>query len=199
MSILSEFKEIQENYQELVVEHPDELLLVFEDLALDFATKVHAGQVRSDNTPYINHVKRVAASVKKFKKSKNIDALVRAALLHDTVEDTDTTHADLLRLFGGLVASLVKELTSDKDEIAKVGKDKYLAHKMSTMSSYALVIKLADRLDNVADIKTAKTPEWRKRYKNETLYILSEIEKNRELSGTHKKIIAAIRKKLAEV
>jgi len=44
-----------------------------------------------------------------------------------------------------------------------MGKDEYLADKMAKMSSWALVIKLADRLDNVQDIATAKTPEWRKK------------------------------------
>lgn len=115
------------------------------------------------------------------------------------MEDTDTTHEALHDLFGGLVASLVKELTSDKEKIEKMGKAKYLAHKMETMSSYALVIKLADRLDNVQDIKTAKTPEWRKKYATETNHILDHIEKNRVLSGTHRKLISLIREKLNEI
>lgn len=167
--------------------------------ALAFASQKHAGQTRSDGSPYVEHVKRVAASVEEFKNSHNLDALISAALLHDTIEDTDTTHEDLVKLFGGLVASLVKELTSDKEEIARIGKTQYLANKMSTMSSYALVIKLADRLDNISDITTAKTPEWRRRYRDETLGILDHVEKNRQLSGTHKKIIKVIRDKLAEV
>lgn len=167
--------------------------------AMDFAKKAHAGQTRSDGSPYTDHVERVAKSVEKFKSLHNLDALISAALLHDTLEDTDTTHEDLVRLFGGLVASLVKELTSDKEEIARVGKQAYLASKMTTMSSYALVIKLADRLDNISDITTAKTPEWRSRYKAETLHIMDYIEKNRVLTPTHRKIIAAIRAKLDEV
>ena len=67
------------------------------------------------------------------------------------------------------------------------------------MSSYALVIKLADRLDNVQDIATAKTPEWRERYKNETEQILNYIESKRVLSGTHRKFIQLIRNKLGEI
>jgi (p)ppGpp synthase/HD superfamily hydrolase len=102
-------------------------------------------------------------------------------------------------LFGGLVAALVQELTSDKEEIDKIGKTAYMSKKLLKMSSWALVVKLADRLHNVQDITTAKTPEWRKKYKNETLSVLDNIEKNRILSGTHKRIIASIRKKLNEV
>jgi len=167
--------------------------------ALNYAVKAHKGQFRSDGSEYIRHPERVASFVKKFKKSHNLDALISAAYLHDTIEDTDTTHEDLEKMFGALIASLVKELTSDKDQIAKVGKDEYLANKMAKMSSWALAIKLADRLDNVRDITTAKTPEWRKKYKAETEMILSRLEKDRELTGSHKKIIKAIRNKLSEV
>lgn len=167
--------------------------------ALQFATKAHAGQTRSGGEPYVNHPIRVADSIKQYKQSHNLDALINAALLHDTVEDTDTTHEALHDLFGGLVASLVKELTSDPEQIKKMGKAQYLAHKMAAMSSYALVIKLADRLDNVKDITTARTPEWRQKYKNETEQILNYIEKTRALSNTHKIFIDLIRNKIAEL
>jgi len=168
--------------------------------ALQFATQAHLGQTRSGGEPYITHPMRVAEIVKQYKQSHNIEALIDAALLHDTLEDTDTTHEALKDLFGGLTASLVKELTSDLEKIKEVGKSKYLANKMAhELTSWALVIKLADRLDNVQDIATAKTPEWRSRYKKETEDMLSYLESNRELSGTHQKLINAIRKKLDEV
>jgi hypothetical protein len=167
--------------------------------ALQYATQAHAGQTRAGGDPYITHPMRVADHIKQYKKSHNLDALISAAYLHDTVEDTDTTHEALHDLFGGLVASLVKELTSDPEQIKKVGKAQYLAHKMAAMSSYALVIKLADRLDNVKDITTARTPQWRQKYKNETEHILNYIEKTRALSGTHQKLIGLIRDKLSEL
>lgn len=168
--------------------------------ALDYATQAHQGQTRSGGEPYIGHPVRVAQTIAKFKQSHNIDALIAAAYLHDTIEDTDTTHEDLEKMFGGLVASLVLELTSDLEQIKKVGKKEYLARKMAhDMSSYGLVIKLADRLDNVQDIATAKSPEWRARYKAETEHILDYIERNRVLSGTHKKLVSLIREKLKEI
>jgi len=167
--------------------------------ALKYAARAHAGQTRSDKSPYIRHPERVAAIVKKFKQSHNLDALVSAAYTHDTIEDTNTTKEDLEKMFGALVASLVQELTSDKEEIAKVGKTDYLSQKMKKMTSYALVIKLADRLDNVSDLKTAKNAAWREKYKKETLSVLNYIEKERVLSKTHMKIITAIRHKLAEL
>ena len=167
--------------------------------ALDYATQAHAGQTRAGGDAYITHPIRVAASIEQYKKSHNLDAMINAALLHDTVEDTATTHEDLEALFGGLVASLVQELTSDPAQIQKIGKAAYLSHKMATMSSYALVIKLADRLDNVKDITTARTPEWRAKYAAETNQILNYIEKNRVLSGTHKQFVQLIRNKLNEI
>ena len=168
--------------------------------ALQYATQAHAGQTRSGGEPYIGHPVRVAQTIQQYKQSHNIDALISAAYLHDTIEDTDTTHEALHDLFGGLVASLVLELTSDLEQIKKVGKKEYLAKKMAhDMSSYGLVIKLADRLDNVKDIATAKTPEWRAKYKAETEHIMDYLEKNRTLSGTHKKLISLIRAKLGEI
>jgi (p)ppGpp synthase/HD superfamily hydrolase len=103
-------------------------------------------------------------------------------------------------LFGGLVASLVQELTSDLEKIKQVGKQEYLAKKMAhEMSSWGLLIKLADRLDNVQDIATAKSPAWRARYKAETEHIMDYIEKNRVLTGTHQKLVGLIREKLREI
>jgi GTP pyrophosphokinase len=176
--------------------------IIAEDLrqVLNYATQQHQGQTRSGGAPYITHPVRVAQLVKQYKQSHNIDALIAAAYLHDTIEDTDTTHEALHDLFGGLVASLVQELTSDVEEIKRIGKKDYLAKKMAhDLTSYALVIKLADRLDNVADIATAKSPAWRAKYKAETEHIMDYLEQNRVLSGTHKKLISLIRAKLSEV
>ena len=167
--------------------------------AARYAAQAHAGQKRSGGKPYISHPVRVANLVKKYKDTKELDKLMSAAFLHDTIEDTDTTEEQLRKMFGDLVASLVKELTSDKEKIEKLGKAEYLTQKMIHMSSWGLVIKLADRLDNVTDIKTAKSVTWRHRYRDETEAILNKLEQNRKLSGTHRNIIAAIRGKLAEL
>lgn len=83
--------------------------------ALRYAAKAHSGQKRRSGAPYIQHPIEVARFVKQFKSSNNLDALIQAAYLHDTVEDTDTTHEDLVKQFGGLVADMVKQLTSDKE------------------------------------------------------------------------------------
>lgn len=177
-----------------------ELLDETPQAALQYATQAHQGQTRSGGEPYIGHPVRVANIIKQYKQSHNLDALLQAAYLHDTIEDTATTQEALHDLFGGLVASLVQELTSDLEKIKQVGKADYLAKKMAhELSSWALLIKLADRLDNVQDIATAKSPAWRAKYKAETEHIMDYIEKNRQLGSTHKKLVSLIRAKLNEI
>ena len=66
------------------------------------------------------------------------------------------------------------------------------------MSSWALVVKLEDSLHNVSDLTTAKSKKWASKYKKQTTQIMDELEKNRTLTGTHRKMIKAIRVKLKE-
>lgn len=169
--------------------------------ALIFAKEKHKNQNRKvTNEPYVNHPISVAKILRENKKSHKIKELVAAAFLHDTLEDTNTTEHELEKLFGKLITSLVLELTTDEKEKEKIGKEKYLAEKMSDnsrMSNWALVIKLADRLDNVSDLKNADE-KFRKRYTKETRHILETLEKNRKLSSTHKKLIKKIEEKLNE-
>lgn len=165
--------------------------------ALRVATAAHKGQTRKSGGEYIDHPKEVARFVKKFKKSNNLSALIQAAYLHDTLEDTDTTYDDLVKQFGALVAGMVKELTSDKETLEKVGKGEYIANKMAKMSSWSLVVKLADRLANVQDIDT-RPPEFQKKYAKDTATAIERLRSDRYLSKTHNKIISAIEKKIKE-
>lgn len=169
------------------------------DYVLAFATEKHAGQFRKDGkTPYIEHPKLVAKLVKEYKTSRNIDHLVAAALLHDTLEDTYTSYRELTDNFGEIVASLVLELTTADYMVALMGKAQYLERKMVEMSNYALVVKLADRLANVYDCQNL-TIEQQTKLKVDTIEILRYIENNRELTGSQKRLIAAIRDGLEEI
>lgn len=167
------------------------------NIAERFAKEKHSNQKRKfSNEPYFNHVKNVSEIVKKYKKSHRIDDLIAAALLHDILEDTNTSEYDLKNIFGDLIASLVRELTSNNEKIEKKGKKEYLAEKMSNpkkMSNWALVIKLADRLDNISD---KSSDEFAKKYSKETKYILNYLEKNRKLTKTQRKLLNSIRGKL---
>lgn len=165
--------------------------------ALRWATKAHASQKRRSGEPYIVHPKEVARFVKQFKSSHNLNALISAAYLHDTIEDTDTTYEDLVKQFGGLIADMVKELTSDKKALEKLGKGEYIAQKMAKMSSWALVVKLADRLANVQDIDK-QTPEQQKKYANQTKLALDRLKRDRVLTKAHGDLIKAIEAKIGE-
>lgn len=97
----------------------------------------HAGSVRKfDGSPYIIHPLMVAVYFSYFKKSKNRDLLFACAVLHDTLEDTDTTIEEIEQNFGD-IASIVKELTFDKGDLRSLGKVECLKKKAETMSSYA--------------------------------------------------------------
>lgn len=158
----------------------------FVNKAVAFATEKHNGQIRKASMlPYITHPLSVGELVCKFKQSKKIDELVAAAILHDTLEDTNTSFVDLVNTFSPLVASLVLELTSDKTEINKIGKVNYFCKKMTSMSSYALTIKLCDRLHNLTDNPTQKTID-------ESKEILSFILKHRIINKTQHAIISEI-------
>jgi (p)ppGpp synthase/HD superfamily hydrolase len=168
--------------------------------AQDFATTKHGTQTRRDGSPYITHPARVAQHVQRVKgHSKNYSDIEAAAWLHDTVEDTDTTFDEIERHYGSSVATMVKELTSDKAEIAKVGKTAYLQQKLKGMSNYALIIKLADRLDNVSDLMTANNPEWAIKYAIQTQDILEYLIKNRDLTTPQLRLIGEINEMIQEV
>ena len=160
--------------------------------AFEFARNAHSTQLRKGiKTPYIEHPLKVAEMVlsvlsskdKKLAESEAGKAMIEAALLHDTIEDTAVTYGQISELFGKTVADLVLELSSDKNECrvleAKIGKmegkARYLSEKMAKMSSNALLIKLADRLHNIQDAKKS-SPEFNERYLAQTKIIVKNIK-----------------------
>lgn len=164
---------------------------------IEFSIVKHKGQTRKgDGSPYISHPMSVAHRVKKLKKkSKNVWFLAGSAMLHDTVEDTDTTVDEIAERFGHHVAALVAELTLDKTQYEKIGKTRYLSEHMTGMSSYALTVKLCDRLDNVLDMEDMDE-EFINRYHEETIAILTYLQRNRKLTKTQRKLVKKIYKAL---
>lgn len=161
--------------------------------AIAFAVEKHKGVIRKgDGRPYILHPMSVLITLLSIKQSKNAFLLATAAILHDVVEDCDVTIEEIGKLFGWQVASLVDELTSDNEKIKELGKTAYLAHKMGKMSSYALCIKLVDRLDNIKDMKSMND-SFRRKTIESTNVILEYIENNRKLSKTHEILIGFIK------
>lgn len=121
--------------------------------AINFAATKHKGQERrGSGLPYFVHPVIVSHLIAKYKgTSKHLDELQCIALLHDTLEDTETSYKEIEREFGPLVASTVMELTSDEVAIEKMGKNEYLKQKMVKMSKYAFILKLIDRFANITD------------------------------------------------
>ena len=159
--------------------------------AIQFASEKHKGQIRRcSGLPYITHPIVVMELVQKYKKnSKHIEELKCAALLHDTLEDTNTSYQEIERNFTPLIASLVMELTSDKVVIKEIGKNEYLKQKMIKMSKYSFTLKLLDRLSNIMDQPTEK-------YILHTLNLTQYIKDNRKkITKRHLKIISEINKK----
>jgi len=168
------------------------------DEVLEFAKERHRGQLRADGQEYITHPIRVCELVTQFKPSQNANILKAGALLHDVLEDTYTSYRELQDRFGEVVASLVMEVTSSTFMPKLVGKQIYLAHKMQYMSSYALIIKLADRLDNISDLNGLKEEKIRKTF-FDTIYMINFIEAKRNLTDAQRDLIMAIRSKLGDV
>lgn len=127
--------------------------------ALDFAAKRHRFQRRKDEhaTPYINHPIQVA---KVLAASGESDlTLLMAALLHDTIEDTNTTYDELKEKFGHEVADIVLELTDDKRLGKQERKLRQVQHA-ANRSTKARKIKLADKICNVSDILHHPPHDW---------------------------------------
>jgi GTP pyrophosphokinase len=162
------------------------------DDALEFATQKHKGVYRRGGAEYITHPTAVADTVARVKPgSHQLNDLKAAAYLHDTVEDTDTTYAEILEVFGPTVMTLVHELTSDEEQLKALGKTEYLKRKFAGISSWGLVIKLADRLSNVGDLDEAEEG-WAIKYATQTKAILDYLKQNRKLSPTHKQLVDEI-------
>ena len=161
--------------------------------AFHLMVKAHNGVYRKfSGVEYAYHPVAVAQIIISRKISKHKIKLVIAALLHDTVEDNpELVTIELIReLFGEMVANLVFELTSDPEMIKIMGKKEYLLMKMLKMTSYGLVIKLADRLHNCRDLVNA-SDKFRNNYVPQTRYIINGLA-DRYLSKTHKGMIREI-------
>lgn len=128
--------------------------------ATHFATCKHRGQFRKDpcRTPYIHHPVEVAFHLSRVGGVEDEEVLM-AAVLHDTIEDTSTTQAELMELFGGKVAGLVMECTDDK-RLPKAERKRLQIVNAPGKSPEAKQIKIADTSCNLRDILTAAPVGW---------------------------------------
>lgn len=128
--------------------------------ALKFAANKHRNQRRKgiDASPYINHPIDV---VEVIACTGGIDdlATLQAAVLHDTIEDTQTTAEELEEVFGAEVRSLVEEVTDDK-RLPKAERKRLQIEHAPHLSEKAKLIKIADKLCNVRDVVHYPPAHW---------------------------------------
>lgn len=151
----------------------DEALL---NRAYVYAMKAHGNQKRASGDPYFSHPLEVAAILTELKLD---DATVATALLHDVIEDTDATRAEIDQMFGPEIGALVEGLTKIKrlDLVSKQAEQAENFRKLLIAISTdirVLLVKLADRLHNMRTLEHMK-PESRRRNSEETLDIYAPL------------------------
>jgi GTP diphosphokinase / guanosine-3',5'-bis(diphosphate) 3'-diphosphatase len=128
--------------------------------AIRFAADKHRDQRRKDAgaSPYINHPICVAEVLARVGGVTDPVTLI-AGILHDTVEDTQTTFGELDREFGPEVRSVVAEVTDDKT-LAKEKRKRLQVERAAEASHRAKEVKLADKICNVLDISSNPPATW---------------------------------------
>lgn len=128
--------------------------------AVAFAAHKHRDQRRKDAvaSPYINHPIALAHLLAT---AGGIDDIVvlQAAILHDTIEDTQTTHAELAQHFGIEVADIVDEVSDDKS-LARPERKRAQVESAPHKSAGAALVKLADKTCNLRDVADAPPVGW---------------------------------------
>lgn len=128
--------------------------------ALTFAAHKHRDQRRKDkeSSPYINHPIALANILCNEGHISDI-AVICAALLHDTVEDTDTTAEELEREFGAGIRDIVMQVTDDKSLEKAVRKQHQIEHA-AHICDQAKLVKLADKISNLRDMVNNPPSTW---------------------------------------
>jgi guanosine-3',5'-bis(diphosphate) 3'-pyrophosphohydrolase len=128
--------------------------------AAAFAALKHRDQRRKDAaaSPYINHPIALANILANEGGITDATVIV-AALLHDTVEDTETTPAELRELFGEEVAKVVMEVTDDKS-LPKAQRKRLQIEHAGHISARAKLVKMADKISNLRDVAASAPKDW---------------------------------------
>jgi (p)ppGpp synthase/HD superfamily hydrolase len=137
--------------------------------ALHFAAIKHRDQRRkgAEASPYINHPIEVAELLARVGGVTD-SVILQAAILHDTLEDTQTTPAELDTIFGPEVRKVVEEITDDK-QLSKAERKRLQIVHAPHLSVRAKVVKLADKIANVRSIIDTPPAEWSLERKREYL------------------------------
>ncbi|MGG6238217.1 HD domain-containing protein [Nodosilinea sp. AN01ver1] len=172
--------------------------------ALHFAATKHSDQRRKDKeaSPYINHPIRVAQLLATEGGVSDL-ILLQAAILHDTVEDTDTTPEEIERRFGPEVRRVVAEVTDDKS-LPKAERKQLQVEHAPHLSPQAKQLKIADKTANVQNLTTSPPDGWSLERKQEYLDWADRVVAgcrgcNPALEAVYDEVIAQGRQALAAV
>ena len=148
--------------------------------AVAFAADRHRNQRRKGDeaSPYVNHPIAVA-HVLWHEGGVRDGVTIAAALLHDTVEDTDTTFEQLEERFGAEVAGVVREVTDDKS-LPKAERKRLQVQHAADASLPAQQVKLADKICNLRDIANSPPTGW-------------DLERRRAYFDWAKRVVDALR------
>ncbi len=147
--------------------------------ALVFAADKHRHQKRkgAEASPYINHLIAVAAVLAEA--GVVDETLLVAAILHDTIEDTKTTYAELEGAFGPDIASLVREVTDHKS-LDKAIRKQLQIENAGGLSDLAKQLTIADKISNIRDTTHFPPADW-------------PLERRREYLGWAEQVVAGCR------
>jgi len=128
--------------------------------AVSFAAEKHRHQRRKDThaSPYINHPIALTTVLTQECGVFDVNVLC-AALLHDTIEDTDTSNEELIENFGEHIASIVFEVTDDKD-LPKLERKRLQIEHAPHKSDQAKLVKWADKISNLRDLVNSPPVDW---------------------------------------
>lgn len=128
--------------------------------ALEFAAHKHTDQRRKGlrGEPYINHLSEVAHLVAEATGGDDLEAVI-GGLLHDTMEDTDTSREELEKLFGPTIAAIVSEVTDDKRLTRSERKQRQI-DTAPHASPKAKLVKLADKTSNLRSMLVSPPANW---------------------------------------
>lgn len=129
--------------------------------ALTFAANKHRNQRRKnvDAFPYINHPISLVNILCNEGHVTDV-TVICAALLHDTVEDTETTAEELLNEFGQEISRIVMEVTDDQTITVRQKRKQLQIEHASRISEQARLLKLADKISNLRDLAVDPPPTW---------------------------------------
>jgi len=148
--------------------------------AWNYASSIHQGQyVPGGEIPYINHIGLVAmeamAAISQDDRIEHPNLLVLCALLHDSIEDTDTKYSDIENNFGKGVADGVLALSKNSTLLSKEEKMKDSISRIRQQPKEIWMVKLCDRISNLQPPPNYWSREKATKYRDEAIFILEQL------------------------